>query len=542
MRLALCLLAVGCQVAPPVRLERPSDEVLNEIRAAVGADALFAMRGGRTFLGRRSSAAFAGGADLEGGDTGGEDGPTERPIALSFRPAGPFLLTIGAGEGDTARGFDGADVWTQDGRGVTRRQALGAREHLLADGWLRTSLWLTPGLERFEVTVDEARSSADEIVLDLARTGEPLRATLRVDRATRRPASYSIERVGRTRSVSFDAWAEEDGAWFPMRMTESVDGVPVHVDVFDRRTAGTPRSFAPPRSQPTDVSFDESALDAARSGELGDGARVDRGGRFYARVTLEGRGDVWMLLDTGFGSHAISPRLADELDLPRSGSASLSGVGGAGRAAWRSAGALTIGGMTLLRPRFVELDASFLSERAGFEVDGVLGAPLFERAVVVLDDRRGTIAIRDPLRFRSRGLEWQPVLVDGTAPCIRGRLLTEEGETPPLWFRLDTGSDDTLTVARWAVRRYGLEGDRSTLSPRSLVGPFGEALGWRKTAEALEISGAVLRRERVTLLREDVPGPLSDPWIAGNVGTRSLQGRRVVLDLSRRRIWIDPDD
>ena len=46
----------------------------------------------------------------------------------------------------------------------------------------------------------------------------------------------------------------------------------------------------------------------------------------------------------------------------------------------------------------------------------------------------------------------------------------------------------------------------------------------------------------MTLMRDDAPGPLSDPWIAGNVGTRLLRERRVVLDLGSQRIALESDD
>ncbi len=541
--LLLCVLVggiglVGCRVDPPVRVESAAADVLEEVRQAVGVRALFADRRGTTFFGSRSATVSSAPVSSAAVDSPDLAAVSERPISLSLRPTGPFLLTIGAGGAETARGFDGSEAWVQTGRDVVRRQGLGGREHLIVDGWLRTMLWLTPGYDRFDVDLDERASTPKEIVLTLRRRNEPIEATVTIDRKTRRPSGYSIERLGRTRAVTFDDWREEDGAWFPWTMTQSLDGDVLHTDRFERRSGGTPRTFSPPRSSPTDVHFDASALEDSPSGSLGDGVRIDRGGRFYARVLISGRREAWMLLDTGFGSHAISPAVASELGLPQTGRASLSGIGGAGRSVFRTAGSLTIGALTLGSPRFVELDTPFLSEQAGFTVDGVLGAPLFDRAVVVLDDQRATIEIRDPRRFRGNDIEWQPVLVDGTAPCVRGRLMTAETETPYLWFRLDTGSNDTLTVARWAVRRFGLDEERANLSTRSLAGPFGEILGWRKMTEALEIAGVVVRRCEVTLLRDSAPGPLSDPWIAGNAGTRTLRGRRVILDLSRRRISI----
>ena len=49
-------------------------------------------------------------------------------------------------------------------------------------------------------------------------------------------------------------------------------------------------------------------------------------------------------------------------------------------------------------------------------------------------------------------------------------------------------------------------------------------------------------RQTITLMRDDVPGPLSDPWIGGNVGMRLLRERRTVLDLSSGRVAIHADD
>jgi hypothetical protein len=43
-------------------------------------------------------------------------------------------------------------------------------------------------------------------------------------------------------------------------------------------------------------------------------------------------------------------------------------------------------------------------------------------------------------------------------------------------------------------------------------------------------------------MRDDVPGPLSDRWIGGNVGMRLLRGRRTVLDLSAGRVAIVAED
>ena len=90
--------------------------------------------------------------------------------------------------------------------------------------------------------------------------------------------------------------------------------------------------------------------------------------------------------------------------------------------------------------------------------------------------------------------------------------------------------------------RYALVPDRTLLRPAGLVGLFGRVEGWRAPVDGLEYGGAVLPRTEVSLLREETSGPLSDPWIAGNLGVGALRGRRVVLDLTRDRVSISAAD
>ena len=191
----------ACTVAPPVRVEDEAfDVLLQEVREAIGADALFRPRAGVTLSGVRIDASGV-----------------SRSLSISARPSGAFVESLGDGA-TSARGFDGRDAWALRPDGVVRRLSLGSREHMLADGWLRTHLWLVPGAERFEVTVDESSSSATRLSLRLTRDEGRLSASVELDRLTMLPAAYEISRFGRTRRVTFADWASGDlpaGARFP---------------------------------------------------------------------------------------------------------------------------------------------------------------------------------------------------------------------------------------------------------------------------------------------------------------------------------------
>lgn len=512
--LLIGLFAVGCAAAPPVRVEGEAFDVLERVRAAVGADALFEAREGLTLRGTRLV-------------PGAEQG---RPLTVALRPSGSFLVAVGGEGGASTRGFDGADGWERRPSGIVRRLDLGAREHLLADGFLRTHLWLVPGTPRFDVRVDAERSGPEELVLALERDGGRLGATVRVARDTMLPTGYELARFGRVRRVAFADWDGPGGARFPRTVREFVDGELLHVDRVDRVVEGTPPTFAAPLSAAEDTLFTAGAPPAVAT-------RMDERGRYFVRAELDGGRPGWFLVDTGFGAHALTRAAAEALGLPVDGSAHLAGAGGAAASSWCSAGELELGPMRVAAPRF-----ALLEEAPAEDTVGILGAPLFERAVVVLDDRSGSVSLFEPRAFRGDGLEWSPVARDGSAACVRGRVRGSRGWSTAQWLRLDTGSDDTLTVARWAVPVLGIEPDRTRLRPASLVGLFGRAEGWRTEVGGLEFAGASAEGADVFLLRDETEGPLSDPWIAGNLGAGALRGRRMVLDLPRERVSVSAPD
>ena len=508
-------LALGCQATAPA-VDR-SAEVLAPVRRSIG----MAKRGSDD---RRAS--LQGVRERNGASI---------PIELSFWPKGAFQSRVGDGTAARERGFDGREAWVTDERGVSRRQGLGSGEFLILEGWARTQQWLSsPGSRRWSVSKDPAESDT----LRLTHRSSGALATVQLDPATSRPAQIAWQRHGQTRSLALEDWTEQDGRWLPMTVTESVAGEVSFVDRFKSRERPAGSTGRRPASSPRDVTF------SARGGSLPRShVRFDRGGRAFVKASIDGQQDAWMLLDTGFGSHAISRDLAETLALQPVSSVALRGVGGEATTGRRRGDSLKVGQVTLQAPTFVELDTGFLSDRAGFTVDGVLGAPLFDRTLIVIDDLRGQIEVHDPDRFDGGDLAWQPVRFDGTAPCLPGRVRANGEDTPPLWFRLDTGSDDTLTMSRWAVRAHGLAGDRTGLAPRSLAGPFGEVEGWRTTASVVLLAGTNMGRHVITLVRDDVPGPLSDPWIAGNAGTRLLRGQRSVLDLrSGRLAFVAPEE
>lgn len=181
-------------------------------------------------------------------------------------------------------------------------------------------------------------------------------------------------------------------------------------------------------------------------------------------------------------------------------------------------------------PVFVELDLAGVGTVMGMPLAGIVGYQVFQRSVVDLDVSRPSVALHDPARYRLRSGQWSELVVDANLPNVRGRF---EGERQG-WFRLDTGSTNTVTFHGPAVVQMKLlEGRRTTLSFEGGVGGLRSSrsgtLGW------FELGGHRFENPRVTFSAADT-GALADEYTLGNLGQGFLKPFRVVLDYPGQRI------
>ena len=504
--IGLGLLLAACRESPPVRTVPYEDSLLSDVRAAVAFHGLASHRAGYELVGDRQEAggtsSFRFVFDLAGRSCFDVEGPMPR-----------------------ATGFDGLRTWTQDATGTVRDVALGTRERIRCEAWLRTGLWLDPYQPRFAARIDAGASDSEAVAIELTRPGSPFRATIFVDRRTSLPLRYRLR--DSEWIVELSEWRRIGLGRLPFRFDHvREDGGRVVEEV----RVGTPTeapSFDPPRPLAEDATF------VAPSGDVP--ARLGTDGRLYAEVQVGSLRSAWMLVDSGFGATAVSRSLADAQRWPVAGEATLEGVGGRGTSRWRRSGELTFGPLRTEGLFVVELDAPPVEEDVGFPVEGVVGADILARAVLELDARAGTLRLHEPrLSVLPRELEWHELALDGTAPCVQGAL----GPHADVWLRLDTGSADTLSVAPWAVTEFDLARSTVDLEAVYLVGPFGALRGWRGELDGLTLGRVIRGRTEATFLDPvaNDGGPLDDPWIAANVGLAGTHGLRVWIDVPRSRI------
>ena len=172
-------------------------------------------------------------------------------------------------------------------------------------------------------------------------------------------------------------------------------------------------------------------------------------GYLLVRPRLDGKDVGPFLFDTAASVSCIDRAAARQLDWQDLGEIRVQGVGGQGAGRWLRSGSVELAALRRLGEPMIELDLAGLSAFRETILGGLLGADWLRGYVVVIDQRRGRIVFHDRASDLHREWPWQPVLVKGGAPCAELRC-APRGRG---WFRLDTGSNDTVTVQSKELRK-----------------------------------------------------------------------------------------
>lgn len=428
-----------------------------------------------------------------------------------------------------AEGFDGREAWSADATGRARTIELDARDGLLGDGWLRWGQW-ADDLPGGAAISRGARGAAPSLELAV---GPGWSARVELDEETRLPRAWEVRTSSGVERVELADWRSPRGFAVPhvirrftttgATMVYLVDGVEA---IDSEPTRDEALSLAP--LEKDDVRFDAEASPEAI-------ARLGPAGHPFVRAELDGRDVGWFLIDSGAGRGIVDERLADELGWPGLGEVAIVGTGAPLAARWRRGGSLALGRFRRANAPWVSVDLSTLSDSVGVPLAGVLGHDFLARAAVELDLVDGRVRVRDPAAVADAEGVALDVAFDGTAPCVRGRFAPGADG----WFRIDTGSDDTVAFHAPTVagRRWPVALEESV---RVTVSGFGEPIyGTRVRLPWFEVAGERLHEIPVTLLAGSA-GPLERPSISGNLGVGVLRRFHVLLDLGRGRIVLRP--
>jgi hypothetical protein len=285
--------------------------------------------------------------------------------------------------------------------------------------------------------------------------------------------------------------------------------------------------YRPVTTRPADTRWD-SATPARLE------VRRVRSGHLLVHPLVNGRDAGWFILDSGAGTMVIDQKVADRLGMPAVGEIVAVGVAGMTKTRFRMGGPLRLGPLTMSRARYLDLDLGFLTKAFGVPVGGIVGRDLFARAAVEIDISGEAVSLHDPARYRLEGAQWQELFFSGRNPAVRARF---EGDREGL-FKLDTGSDQTVSIHAPAVERFGLLAGRETRESRS-GGVGGSRPSRRGKLAWFELAGYRFESPEVEFTGAGA-GAFSDVYATGNIGAGFLKAFRIVFDYGNKRVALAP--
>lgn len=269
-------------------------------------------------------------------------------------------------------------------------------------------------------------------------------------------------------------------------------------------------------------------------------AIVGQGGRLFLRPQFDGRKLGLFLLDTAASVSCIEQFVSADLDWQRLGSTPVQGVGGVRDATKLRSGPIDFGDWKVEGWPFVELGIGDFDVIDWEIVVGLLGAQFFKGHVVVLDARQAQVELWDAADPALEAWPWQACLLERGAPCVYASFAPSGAG----WFRLDTGSNDSISLHHRAVITTGVMNDRAAfmdLPKVRLGGIGGSAIARRGRLDWFQLGSERLLRVPTSFVVERT-GPLANPNLAGTLGTGLLRHFRVALDVDARRVAFLPAD
>ncbi len=267
------------------------------------------------------------------------------------------------------------------------------------------------------------------------------------------------------------------------------------------------------------------------------------GGLVLIPLTIEGSPPLDFVLDSGATHSALTdPYLAGALGLEIEEAGIARGLGsGAKRVLITEETSLVADGVELERVALVIHDiGERLSELAGREIHGLLGAELFERYVVEIDPARRVVVFHDPALPPAIGEGLVlPLSVEDKRPVVEAVVTVEPGGREiPVRLMVDTGSSRNLTLIERSRRR--LKAPKVTASSAS-VGVIGPTEVTVAPVAMLQLGRVLSRNVTTTWVGSyQVPALRNIPDLNGILGNGLVSQLRTIFDYRRGVMVVAP--
>jgi hypothetical protein len=246
------------------------------------------------------------------------------------------------------------------------------------------------------------------------------------------------------------------------------------------------------------------------------------------------------LFDTGAGMSMLNIEKAKGLHLKWADSLKANGVGGTIHGYLAKGASLSVAGVTVRNQPMAIVPLEFPCEAS--DVAGIIGYDFIKSFVVELDYEAKTLTLSDPSSFQYHGRgDVIPLTITGNTPRLRAQISLPDG--PPLEgvFELDTGSDGTLHINSPFVKKNRLLESLKQQFDSSHQGLGGETKTVDVRTGDFQLGRFVIPRPIVSL-SQDTEGSLSSDINDGPLGNEILRRFRIVLDYSRLRMILEPNN
>lgn len=446
------------------------------------------------------------------------------------------VLTFGASgefredsipKGDRPFGFDGKYAWQPDRTGFPTPVPRRLREKLLIPAWVRSGWWLDKR-SPFVFAVLPEETNETQVALSLKLERGLVGAKIYIDRPTWLPKTLTVEYERGPYTLTFNDYQERLGVRFPERTNINYRGSDSEFrikSISEISQNGVNPFKSPPL--PDDSTFDNN-LPAELKVEQGVPFSDSSPGHFYVRPLVNGRDLGWFHFDTGGDAMHIDTKFADELKMPILGKSQTTGADGRPREVTiRKGETFQLGRITYKNPIFLAMDLSDRNAPPGEKRAGLIGYPIFARAVVEVAEGGKRIALYEPSGYKLGKGKWQELSYIDLTPAVFCRF---EGNRTGL-FQLDTGYTGTVTFYdKFIAEEKLLEG--RAVKEETSIGAGGTYKVVTATVEWFELAGYRFKNPQATFR---VSG-LSREGGAGVVGREFLSVFTIVFNYPERRI------
>lgn len=441
-------------------------------------------------------------------------GGVEHGYSFAFLPDGRFVQTFEGSDSKTL-GNDGTQFWHCDRSQFVQRLEFGDHDRLMVINLLLSSNWL------FATAPMELTEGDQVIHARLTESGVTFE--VRIDPSTDLPSEASIQ-VPDGATIRLADWRVAGDRRIPMQVEVTTAGD------TESYTTDAARPIRPddvdttmPKSKISDTSFDAQKPATVVASFAGKS-------HIKVRGLINGQDVGWFILDSGAGAMVIDKGLADSLQLERLNRGVASGVGGTFESSARAVDKFEIGPMTMHDARFGDYDFSSFNKGSGPRIAGIIGTPIFRRAIVVVNWNGPTVELFDRQTFTLEQGEWQRLRFNSDNPAV----LARAAGTPESWYRLDSGASGSLTLHTPFVEKWKLLEGRETTESSS-TGLDGTVPARTGTIEWFEIGPHRFDNPTVVFSAAKVAS-FADPYLAGNIGIGVLKKFTVVFDFAGGRV------